>query len=95
MNEEHSVTDSALAALYQYLGVQCISCKTKGSFVEWKFRCPRFDAEAIREDFGNRDTTVILGGFLKAQNEVNSFRNKARNSLEGFWRSERYAESRV
>jgi hypothetical protein len=94
MIDEQSITDNHLAALYQYLGIPCLSCSVNGPLVEWKFRCPRFDAEAVREDFGNRETTVILGPFLKALNEVNSFRNKARQSLEGMWRSDKYADRR-
>ena len=93
--DEIEVTDYHLAALMQYEGALCISCRTGGSDTTWVFRVPQLDAEYIQQDFANDETTVFLKSFLKSLNEVASFRNFARRSLSGEWRSERYSEPRV
>jgi hypothetical protein len=91
---EHDVlNDLHLAALFQYEGAPCIYCKVSGADVIWTFRCPQFDAEAIREDLSNSEASVILSDFLKSLNAVSSLRNAARRSLEGMWRSERYTRA--
>src|SRR5580692_6430640 len=96
MRAEHTVTEPYRAALFQYLtGGACVSCNVSGTgkdqTVTWIFQCPKFDAEAIELDFNHPETTVLLADFLKALNQVSSFRNFARRSLDGMWRSERYA----
>ena len=91
MRDEHEVKDHYQATLCQYSGLQCIACRVKGNDALWIFRAPRFDFESVLEDFKNSETSVYLGEWLKAFNAILSFRNQARRSLDGMWRSVKYA----
>jgi hypothetical protein len=91
VRDEVEVTDYYEAGLMQYLGYPCIRCVVSGQEYSWTFRIKQFDAEFVKQDFQNPATSVLLLGYIKALNSVASFRNQARRSLDGMWRSEKYA----
>jgi hypothetical protein len=93
LKNEHEISDYHLATLMQYAGIPCISCRVSGQDVTWVFRCPFFDVESVKEELANQETTVVLSAFIKAMAAVSSFRSQARRSLDGQWRSEKYARA--
>jgi len=95
LRDEVEVNDYHLAALMQYLGYACLSCKTSGTETIWVFRIPELDIQIVKDEFASTETTILLRGFIKALAEVASFRNFARRSLDGQWRSSRYSEPTV
>lgn len=91
MRDEVEITEYFNAALAQYLGYPCLSCTVSGADATWRFLIKEFDAEFVQQDRENPETSVLLLGFIKAQNEIASFRNQARRSLDGQWRSAKYS----
>lgn len=92
---EVSTTDHHEATLFQYSGLPFIKCQIEGGGAVWTFRAPQFDVDAIRAEFQSTETAIYLKEWIRSFAIVLSFRNKARQSLEGVFFSDRYKEPLV
>jgi hypothetical protein len=91
MRDEISTDDYFLAVLYNYLGYPCLRCTDTHTSTSWLFgNCPKFDAEAVLEDFNNPETTVVYKNLIDAIKTIDGCKTRARRSL-GVWTSLSYS----
>lgn len=92
MRGEVEVSNFHLAALCVYEGLECVRCRTTNTETVWTFRCPEFDAAAIKSDFDSPATSVLLEAWIKAQGVTGELQHKSRNAFGGEWVSQRYSK---